>query len=478
MSDTLPHNLDAEMAVLGALVLDAELYDEIDALLSPKDFYDPLNGELWSLIAGRRAVGRRVDAIVLESALKEHEGFKQLPGGASRYLAGLIADAAPDASLSEYAQIVADFSVRRQMIRLCRESLVDANTDHDRSGTDIAGALEADIARLQATGSATVQFSDTTDGMAAVFEEMERARASGGITGIRTGITALDERTAGLQRSNLVILAARPSMGKTAVAGNIAVGAARNFRVDQTGEYQKVGLFSIEMTRVQVWQRALVAEAHSLGAITSLSMLRKGYISRGDDDYFQKAKERLSGMKSLLVDESRGITVPDIRRRCRAMSRKMGGLDLVLIDYLSLISKPDFKGRNEASVLGEITWSLKNMAGEFNCPVVLLSQLNRQVEFRENKRPMLSDLRDSGSIEQDADDVFFVYRDAYYLERQIEGLKKGSDERKAAEMEMQNVYRNMELICAKQRQGPIGTDLVHYEAEFNFIRDMGGDDAR
>lgn len=472
---TLPHNLDAEQAVLGAIVLDPRAYDDAEAVLSRDDFYDPLHQRIWGALSSRIAAGRKADAIALESALRDDEGFKDIAGGASRYLAVLIEASAPEGSLVEYARIVADAALRRAMIRRCTDAISESYGDHDRTGAAIAAEVEGDMARLQSTGSVAIAFSTSEDGMDAVTEEVERARTRQGITGIKTGFRALDSRTGGLQRSNLVILAGRPSMGKTAVVGNIVMGAAKQARDNDLDDRQRVGMFSIEMTKVQVWMRSLVSECRALGGYTSLSMLRKGVVGRGDEERIEEAKQRLRRINNIRVDESRGLTVSEIRRRCRAMSREMDGLDLVAIDYLSLIQKGDFKGRNEASVIGEITWALKNLAGELDVPVVLLSQLSRGVESRDNKRPMLSDLRDSGAIEQDADDVFFVYRDAYYKEREVHGLKHGSDARKTAETELQLVYRNLELICAKQRQGPIGTDLLHYEAEFNYIRDMEGE---
>lgn len=469
---TLPHNIEAEQAVIGTLLYDAQVADDLDGLLDADHYYDPVHGRIHDAIVSRIRAGRKADAIAMKTALANDPAMESL-GGAEKYLATLLESAADSITAIEYARIVRDMSARREIIRVASEAQTRADDDMDASGADIAGDTESALARIQATGSAEISFSSGDDGAEAVAEAIKTAKDSGGITGVRTGLTALDSRTGGLQPGNLIIIAGRPSMGKTALAGSILQKAAGIHRPD--GERQKCFFVSLEMTRLQVWQRCVVSEIKALGGVTGLGQLRKGFVSAGDERVVEEAMGRVRQLKgSLLVDDTRNLTIADIRRRARSAARMMGGLDLIAIDYLGLINKPEAKGRNEASVIGEMSRALKIMAGEFNAPVILLSQLSRQLESRDNKRPMLSDLRDSGAIEQDADDVFFVYRDAYYLKRDLDAMKAGHAKRQDTENELALCTNTLEVICSKQRQGPIGTDRLHYNIAFNYITDEAG----
>lgn len=453
-----PHNVEAEMAVLGALMFDNDVYDEIGDWLRPEHFYDPLHARLYEACATRISQGQLADAVNLKSAFENDPGMAELEGGVV-YLADLMRESPEPSSAVEYARLVYDLSVRRALIKFGAELSAHAKTSVDAEPAMVVlGQAQAELAAIESSATA-LTYGEPTSGIEGVIEAAERARLEGYQPGVMTGYRALDRLTGGLQAGDLVILAGRPSMGKTTVAFDIGGAVA------QRG--LKVGAISQEMTREQLWQRYIVSAATRAGYICDIGALRRGEWYSDDDREGSMLAAREFGVKvrpCLRVDDRPNLTVQQVAQSLRRMRADMGGLDLVLIDYLQLM-RGDGRRRdgNRTQELSDITNALKAMAKTLACPVIALSQLSRQVEQRDNKRPLLSDLRESGSIEQDADAVMFVYREAYYLERNEP--REGSEEHSQWLAEMAEIRSDVELIVAKNRQGRIGTARLTLHAE-------------
>jgi replicative DNA helicase len=421
-----PHSVEAEQSVLGGLLLDNMAWDRAGDLLTESDFYRYEHRLIYTAIGGLIAGTKPADVITV---------FEQLQGlgkaqdcGGLAYLNALAQSVPSAANMRRYAEIVRERSILRKLIAASDEIATNAFNPQGRSVSTVLDEAENKIFQIGEEGSRQKQGFQSIDKLVVdLIDRVQELHDNGAeeVTGVRTGFYDLDRLTAGLQKGDLIVLAARPSMGKTAFALNIAEHVA-------VQEGLPVLVFSMEMGASQLALRLV----GSLGRINQQN-LRTGRLDSGEWERLTDSVERLSQVQ-LHIDETAGLTAAELRARARRMARQFGTLGLIVIDYLQLMSGSGANEENRATVLGEISRGLKALAKELQCPVIALSQLNRSVESRQDKRPMMSDLRESGAIEQDADIIMFIYRDDYYDK---ESKKQGV----------------AEIIIAKQRNGPVGT---------------------
>lgn len=458
-----PHNLAAEAAILGAILFDNNAYHRVSDILNDTDFYSPGHQLIYQTISAFVPNGRVADGLTLHDDFLK-KGILESVGG-SPYLAELIDRAAFGPEVHDYATIVRDLAIRRELIDIGAEMVSTANAPgEDMPGSTQIETAEKKLGALAMRGSARGGFKGFDH---AITESIRMATAAfqrdGKIAGISTGLTDLDHKLGGLHNSDLLILAGRPSMGKTSLATNIAYNIAKVFRekINEKGQKEvadggRVGFFSLEMSCEQLATRIL-AEVSGVQS----HRIRQGDLEKHEYDKIRDAATELESLP-LFIDDTGGISISQLSARARRQKRG-AGLDILIIDYLQLITASSSKSSaNRVQEVTEITMGLKALAKELNIPIIALSQLSRQVEQREDKRPQLSDLRESGSIEQDADAVLFVYRESYYLER-LE--PEDNDEKFQTWMEKMDRIRNIgEVIIAKQRHGPIGRVELHFDA--------------
>lgn len=466
---TPPANLEAEQALLGALLTNNAAYDRVSDFLSPHHFADQINGQIYKAIARRIEAGHLADPVTMKSEFTE----LLADHGGMQYILDLVGAMVGIINARDYAYIIHDCWIRRELVDIGSNIVNTAFT----STSEVKGANQIETAEAslfllandKEQGNAT--FTDLDKALHVAIESANKAfKAGGEIVGLTTGFKDLDKKIGGLHKSDLIILAGRPGMGKTALAVNIAFNAAQSLRADSNRENEKpkgtVAFFSLEMSSEQLGLRILSDQAEISG----------DRIRRGDINGTEFA--RLSGAVSkvahtpLHINDTPALPVSALRAHCRRLKRTVG-LDLVVVDYLQLL-RPATTQRSENRVqeISSITQALKALAKELEVPVIALSQLSRRVEEREDKRPNLSDLRESGSIEQDADIVMFVYRDAYYA-----GLKEPSKANFANDLDyqtaltswlekMNGIYNEADLIIEKQRHGPTGTVKLNFIGEF------------
>lgn len=462
---SLPHNLEAEQALLGTLMFDNTAFERMPDRLRGAHFYEPFHQRLYDAIVESVAKGRLAEPTVLVDVFTDDPAFHEF--GGLRYLADLVDRAPPTANARDYARSIYDLSVRRDLIRVGGEIIADAPNPRLTAAELLAGAEGALFTLAEAGDQAkgNVTFREAMQG---ALEMAEAAfRRDGALAGLATGLTDLDQKLGGLHPSDLLIVAGRPSMGKTALATNIAFHVAKNYQFvpdpdSPSGRKTTAGgvvqFFSLEMSPEQLATR-IIADA----AGVSSDRIRKGRISR-EEFARMKEMEALLADIPLLTDATGGISIAKLSVRARRQHRKTG-LDLIVVDYLQLATtNHDGRGnKNRTQEISEITGGLKALAKELNVPILALSQLSRQVESRDDKRPMLSDLRESGSIEQDADAVMFVFRESYYLSRSEP--KPGSAEHLNWTEAMQTCQGQAEVIIGKQRHGPIGTVRLSFDED-------------
>lgn len=426
-----PQNLEAEQAVLGAILLEAEALITSMERLRAEDFYSVSHQRIFEVMVSLGEDGEPIDLVTLTARLQDLGQLDEV-GGVS-YLAKLAGAVPTAANVEYYAQIVEEKSMLRRLIRTATQIVSSGYTTEDDVGVLLSDA-ERRIMELSHNRSSS-GFISIRDVLMDVFERVEFLyNHRGGVTGIPSGFTDLDKMTSGFQRNDLIILAARPSVGKTAFALNVAQNVA--VRASET-----VAIFSLEMSAAQLVQRMICAESN-----VDATRMRTGDLKGDDWEKLSMAIGSLSEAQ-IYIDDTPGITVADIRAKCRRL-KKEKNLGMILIDYLQLIQGRGKAGENRQQEVSEISRTLKMIARELEVPVIALSQLSRGVEQRQDKRPMMSDLRESGSIEQDADIVAFLYRDDYYDK----------------ETEKKNI---IEIIIAKQRNGPVGTVELVFLKQFN-----------
>ncbi len=473
-----PTNLRAEQALLGALLANNKAYERVSEFLLPEHFADPIHGRIFQSIARRLEQGQLADAVMLKAEF-EHSGVLDEVGGTA-YLAQLLAAMVGIINAGEYGRAVHDAWLRRQLIDI-GETVVN-NAFGAEPELDAAGQMEAaeqSLFDLAAKGNHDGGFVSFERALTGAIEVAERAyQRSGGVSGLSTGLRDLDKKTGGMHPSDLLILAGRPGMGKTALATKIAFGAARALMDEarqqdpQAVPKASVAIFSLEMSAEQLATRLLSEEARISG-----DRIRRGDIAQKDFDRFVQVSREI-GSLPLHIDDTPAITLSAMRTRCRRLKRTKG-LALIVVDYLQLM-RPAAGTRQENRVqeISQITQGLKALAKELDLPVLALSQLSRAVESREDKRPMLSDLRESGSIEQDADVVMFIYRDEYYLQQRApKQLAFDNDEKFHAavdkwQRDMEQVHNRAELLIEKQRHGPTGKIDLFFEGEFTRYADL------
>ena len=477
----LPSNVEAEAAFLGAALIDNRVIEELVTPLRPDHFFEPVHGRIYERILqllDRKAI---VTPVTLKPYFEADEALKEL-GGAS-YLARLTADGQGLLAPRELAEQIYDLALLRELVAVGR-NLVNSALDTSESvepmeQISLAEAALYKVAEGASTGSEAQGFAVATR---TALGMIEKALLSGGhVSGTTTGLTSVNEKVGGLHDSDLIILAGRPGMGKTSLATNIAFNAADRLRrdiADGIDPAKSVGaataFFSLEMSADQLATRILAEQSG-----ISSEALRMGKISREDFQQLSYASQRLAELP-LYIDDTPGLTIAALRTRARRLKRRHD-IGLVVIDYLQLLQGSGRATDNRVNEISEISRGLKTLAKELSVPVIALSQLSRAVEQREDKRPMLSDLRESGSIEQDADMVWFVFREDYYVAAREPKVPEGSDDAKiheahaAWQAEMERVFGTAELIVAKQRHGATGKVRLRFESRITRFSDLADD---
>jgi replicative DNA helicase len=468
-----PSNLQAEQALIGALLANNRAYERVSEFLEPIHFADPIHGRIFQSIKRRIEAGQLADAVTLKAEF-EHSGVLEEVGGTA-YLAQLLSSMISIINAGEYGRTIHDTWLRRQLIDIGETVVNNAfGADPELNGTAQIEAAEQSLFELANQGGGNGDFITFELALTKAIESAELAfNQSGHVTGLTTGLRDIDAKLGGLHPSDLLILAGRPGMGKSALATKIAYGAAKSL-LDKAREAgpgvqpkQQVAMFSLEMSAEQLATRLLSEESR-----ISADSIRRGEIGQKEFDKFVEVSRDI-GSLPLQIDDTPAVTMSMLRTRCRRLQRTKG-LALVVVDYLQLM-RPSAGTRPENRVLeiSQITQGLKALAKELNIPVLALSQLSRQVESREDKRPQLSDLRESGSIEQDADVVMFIYRDEYYLEQRKPNevtFEGGPEKLDAATKEwqekMNQVHNKADLIVAKQRHGPTGSIPLFFEGRY------------
>ena len=473
-----PSNDRAEMALLGALLANNKAYERISEFLAPEHFADAVHGRIYQAIVRRVEAGQLADAITLKAEF-EHSGLLDEVGGTA-YFAQLLTSMVGIINAGEYGKAVHDAWLRRQLIDIGEVVVNNAfGAEAELDGRQQIEMAESALFRLATQGGNDGGFVTFERALTEAILGAERAfRRSGHVSGLTTGLRDLDKKIGGLHTSDLMILAGRPGMGKSALATKIAFGAAhalmREARADDPNGVPKgsVAIFSLEMSAEQLATRLLAEEARVSG-----DRIRRGEIGQRDFDRFVQVSREIAGLP-LHIDDTPAITLSALRTRCRRLKRTKG-LSLVVIDYLQLM-RPSVGTKPESRVLeiSQITQGLKAIAKELAVPVLALSQLSRAVESREDKRPQLSDLRESGTIEQDADMVLFIYRDEYYLQQRAPKQMAFDSEDKFQsaldkwQRDMETVHNRAELLIEKQRHGPTGKIDLLFEGEFTRYADI------
>ena len=442
----IPSNIEAEQALIGSVLVSNEIYDEITSLVDSKKFYDPIHKKIFETIETLIAKGLLANPITLKNYFENDEGLKEL--GGQEYLVKITKFSTSTKQAIDYANIVHEMHLRRELIKISEDVLSEAydNREVTSSGEEMIQKTEKSLFDLAEKGHFNRSFLKFERALKQTIEMATNAfQNEEGIVGVPTGLTDLDSRLGGLHKQDLVIIAGRPAMGKTALATNIAFNAAQN--IEKKGIKSTVAFFSLEMSSEQLSTRIISEQSR----IRSHD-IRTGKVSEKEFDQFIEATRNIQNLP-LYIDETPAITISAVRNRARRIKR-LFGLDLVVVDYIQLMRTGNPKVEGRVQEISEITQGLKALAKELNVPVLALSQLSRAVEQRDDKKPQLSDLRESGSIEQDADVVMFVFRQAYYEEKKEPKL--GSIEHAEWQQKMDEISRIAEIIIDKQRHGPTG----------------------
>ena len=469
-----PHNDEAEMALLGAILHNNKAFERVVDFLKAEHFANRVHGRIFEAIGRLIDRGQIADPITLKQYFEADADLTEV--GGYTYLMRLATSVASIVNAEDYGRTVHDLHLRRQLIALGEDMVNDAYRDDlDSEATGQIEVAEQRLYTLASTGEIEAGLREFSTALKASIEAANVAfRREGQLAGVPTGFTDLDKLLGGLHSSDLLILAGRPSMGKTALATNIAFHAARTVEDTEANRNHIVAFFSLEMSAEQLATRILAEQT----AIPS-ERIRRGELSNDDFERMVIVSQELERLP-LYIDDTPALSIAALRTRARRLKRSPG-LSMIVVDYLQLLhGSATARNENRVQELSEITRGLKTVAKELNVPVLALSQLSRAVENRDDKRPQLSDLRESGSIEQDADVVMFVYRDEYYLARKEP--REGTPEHVTWQEEMDKVHNLAEVIVAKQRHGPIGKVMLRFEGETtrfsNYVADDHLPDAR
>ena len=457
-----PSNLEAEQALIGSVLVNNDIIDEVSSFIKPTIFYDPAHVKIFEVIENLNNKGMIANPITLKNYFEKDNMLNEV--GGTEYLVKLTRFSGSVKQAIDYAKIIHEMYLRRELVSISEKLSYDTlnANNQEQDAEDIIESTEKSLFNLAERGSFSQSFIEFKKAIDKTIELATLAMQSDrGIVGVPTGLTDLDEKLGGLHKSDLVILAGRPSMGKTALATNIAYNAAQNILSKQ--EKSSVAFFSLEMSSEQLSTRILSEQAR----IKSDS-IRQGNVTEEEINRYIETSRNIYNLP-LFIDETPAITIATLSNRARRIKR-LNGLSLIVVDYIQLMRSSSNKNDGRVQEISEITQGLKAIAKELSVPVLALSQLSRAVEQRDDKQPQLADLRESGSIEQDADVVMFVYREAYYLERKQPKL--GSIEHAEWQSKMNDVNGLADIILGKQRHGPTGTVKVEFEGIYTKFKDL------
>jgi replicative DNA helicase len=466
-----PHNIEAEQSLLGAILVNNDAFYRVSDFLEAKHFFEPIHQTIFETAGSLIRMGKVATPVTLKTFLPADTDIGGMTVG--QYLARLAAEATTIINAQDYGRTVYDMSLRRDLIRIGEDMVnvaFDAPVDFTPR-TQIEDA-ERQLYELAESGRYEGGFQRFSQAMKIALDMAANAyQRDGKLSGISTGLRDLDSKMGGLQRSDLIILAGRPGMGKTSLATNIAYNIARAYQPETKADGTTtavnggvVGFYSCEMSAEQLATRILAEQTR-----IASSMIRRGGIKQEEFDKIRDYTIELEHLP-LYVDETGGLSISQLTARARRLKRQRG-LDVIVVDYIQLLQGSGKRGNdNRVQEVTEITTSLKALAKELNVPIIALSQLSRQVENRDDKHPQLSDLRESGSIEQDADVVLFVYREEYYL--QNKEPKPGTPEHEKWKLDMELAHGKAEVIIAKQRHGPTGTVPLQFEGQYTRFSDF------
>jgi len=457
----LPNNIEAEQAVIGSILVSNEVYDEISLIINYSKFFDPMHQKIYAAIENLISKGMLANPITLKNYFENDSNLADLDG--HEYLVKVTKFSTSLRQSIEYAKIIYDMYVRRELIKISESTIDNAiNKSIELPGAKIIEESEKllfDLAEKGSFNSSLVKFDEA---LKFTIEMATNAyKNDEGIVGVPTGLTDIDDRLGGLHKSDLIIIAGRPSMGKTALDTNIAFNAAS--KLQESGKKSTIAFFSLEMSSEQLSTRILAEQSR-----IKSNDIRRGKISDEQFDKFIETSKNISELP-LYIDETPAISIAAVSNRARRIKR-LFGLEMIVVDYIQLMRGPTNNANNRVQEISEITQGLKAIAKELSVPVLALSQLSRAVEQRDDHKPLLSDLRESGSIEQDADVVMFVYRAAYYLERKEP--QAATVEHAEWQSKMNEIAHLAQIIIAKQRHGPTGNVDLEFEAMFTKFKDI------
>ena len=453
----LPNNIEAEQSVIGSILVTNEIFDEISTIISNINFYDPMHQKIFSAIENLIYKGMLANPITLKNYFENEKDDINVPD----YLVKVTKFSTSSRQAIEYSKIIYDMFVRRELIKISEGTIDSAKLkDLNVSGQNIIENSEKLLFDLAEKGSFSSSIVKFDEALKYTIEMASNAyKNEEGLVGVPTGLTDLDDRLGGLHKSDLVIIAGRPAMGKTALATNIAFNAAQ--KLQSKGKKSTIAFFSLEMSSEQLSTRILAEQSR-----IKSNDIRRGKITEEQFDKFIETSKSISELP-LYIDETPAISIAALANRSRRIKR-LYGLDMIVVDYIQLMRATNTKD-GRVQEISEITQGLKAIAKELSIPVLALSQLSRAVEARDDKKPLLSDLRESGSIEQDADVVMFVYREAYYLEKKEP--RPATVEHAEWQAKMNDVSNLAEIIIGKQRHGPTGNVMLEFEAMFTKFKD-------
>ena len=457
-----PSNLEAEQALLGSILVNNDIIDEISNLVNSNIFFDPAHVKIFDVIENLNNKGMVANPITLKNFFEKDNMLDEV--GGTEYLVKLTRFSGSVKQAIDYAKIIHEMYLRRELVQISDQlSSETLNASYqEQNAENIIENTERSLFDLAERGSFSQSFLKFNQALDQTIEMATQAMQNDqGIVGVPTGLSDLDEKLGGLHKSDLIILAGRPSMGKTALATNIAYNAAQHILKRQ--EKSSIAFFSLEMSSEQLSTRILSEQAR-----IKSDDIRRGKVTEEEINRYIETSRNIYNLP-LYIDETPAITIATLSNRARRIKR-LFGLNLIVVDYIQLMRSSSNKNDGRVQEISEITQGLKALAKELSVPVLALSQLSRAVEQRDDKQPQLADLRESGSIEQDADVVMFVYREAYYLERKQPKL--GSIEHAEWQSKMNDVNGLADIILGKQRHGPTGTVKVEFEGIYTKFKDL------